>query len=172
VGDINLSLVAAFRAAGLPADPVILSTRANGFPIEVHPVITDFNYVIATLKLGDKQYLLDATDDFLPFGLVPEKCINGKGRVLAEDDSYWLPLEAPALRKWVAAMTLKIGEDGKMNGSLVNTYYGYAGVDERKRIYEVRTRRSISKRKPDSLGQQRYRISCAKTLRTRTSLWL
>jgi transglutaminase-like putative cysteine protease len=138
VGDINLSLIAALRAAGLAADPVILSTRANGFPIELHPVISDFNYVIATVKMGDKQYLLDATDDFLPFGLVPEKCINGKGRVLAEDDSYWLPLVAPGNRRWVATMSLKIAADGKMNGSLSTTYYNYAAVDERKRIYETR----------------------------------
>src|SRR5690606_28616150 len=30
VGDINVSLIAALRYAGLEADPVILSTRSNG----------------------------------------------------------------------------------------------------------------------------------------------
>ena len=39
VGDINLTLIAALRYAGLNADPVILSTRSNGLPIEIHPVL-------------------------------------------------------------------------------------------------------------------------------------
>jgi transglutaminase-like putative cysteine protease len=149
VGDINLTLVAALRAADIAADPVILSTRANGFPIEIHPVITDFNYVIATAKLGDKQYLLDATDDFLPFGLVPEKCINGKGRVLPEDESYWLPLTAPGNKRWVSTMSIKMAVDGKLTGSLSTSYFGYAAVDERKTIYEIRDEKEyIQKTRP------------------------
>src|SRR5205085_10865348 len=74
VGDINLTLIASLVAADLNAEPVILSTRANGFPVELHPVLSDFNYVIARLTIDNKTYLLDATDDFLPFGLIPARC--------------------------------------------------------------------------------------------------
>ena len=30
-------------------------------------MLSEFNYVIVRLKIGDKQYLLDATDDLLSF---------------------------------------------------------------------------------------------------------
>jgi hypothetical protein len=137
IGDINLTLIAALRAADLPANPLILSTRANGFPIEIHPVITDFNYVIASLQLGDKQFLLDATDDFLPFGLIPERCINSKGRLMEDRDSKWIPLNAPGTKKWVAIMNLKVLGDGKVSGNVALNYYSYSAVDERKRIYSA-----------------------------------
>ena len=65
VGDINLSLVAALNHAGFVAEPVILSTRDNGLPIEVHPVMSNFNYVIGKVKINNTTYLLDATDPFL-----------------------------------------------------------------------------------------------------------
>lgn len=133
VGDINLTLVAALIAADLTAEPVILSTRENGFPVEIHPVINDFNYVIARLVVGDKVYLLDATDDFMPFGLIPERCINGKGRVISEN-SQWIQLDAPASKKTVSLINMKIMPDGKTSGTLEINYYNYAAVEERKKM--------------------------------------
>jgi transglutaminase-like putative cysteine protease len=78
VSDINLSLVGALQSAGLNADPVMLSTRQNGTPQELHPAMSDFNYVVAHVNFGESKVLLDATEKFLPFGLLPERCLNGK----------------------------------------------------------------------------------------------
>jgi hypothetical protein len=136
-GDINLALIAALRAADLGADPVVLSTRANGFPEELHPVLTDFNYVIARVEISGKVYLLDATDNLLPFGLIPEKCLNGKGRWLDDIDSQWIKLEAPASEKSVTMMTMKVFPDGKLTGSLATSYFGYAAINERKALAEA-----------------------------------
>src|SRR5690606_951148 len=47
VSDINLSLVNALEAANLHAKSVILSTRDNGLPTELYPVLSNFNYVLA-----------------------------------------------------------------------------------------------------------------------------
>jgi len=139
VGDINLTLIAALRYAGLSVDPVILSTRSNGLPIEIHPVITDFNYVIAKLNLGDKIYLLDATDDFLPFGLIPVRCFNGKGRVLGEKESYWHELKPGDKAKQITMLNLKLEKDGVMRGTINYSYYGYEAVRKRKEISEFTT---------------------------------
>src|SRR5688572_8595482 len=79
VGDINLSLIAALKYADLDVEPMMLSTRRNGWVTEIYPVITEFDYVVAKLNIGDKVYLLDATDQYYPFGLVPVRCLNGKG---------------------------------------------------------------------------------------------
>ena len=65
--DINLTLVAAYREAGLEAHPVILSTRSNGIVHPIYPNFNDFNYVIASVKVGDKYYLTDAASN-MPFG--------------------------------------------------------------------------------------------------------
>lgn len=135
VGDINLSLIAALRYADIDVEPVILSTRDNGLPIELHPVITDFNYVVAKVNIGDKYFFADATDDFLPFGLLPERCLNGKGRVLGEKESYWVELKPAEKSKRLSVLTLKLHDDGILRGKLQSTYMGYRGVHQRQKIY-------------------------------------
>jgi transglutaminase-like putative cysteine protease len=134
VADINLGLVAALRYAGLDAEPVMLATRHIERPIEIHPVLNDFNYVIAKLNLGDKVYLLDATDQTLPFGLISEYCYNGKGRVITEKGSYWMELKPTDRNRVVTQVNLKLSNEGVMNGTITHSYYGYAGVDRRKHI--------------------------------------
>ncbi|MEJ0031258.1 MAG: transglutaminase-like domain-containing protein [Bacteroidota bacterium] len=55
VADINITLIAALRSAGFDVEPVLIGTRDVGRPIELHPVLTDFNYVIAKLELRWKD---------------------------------------------------------------------------------------------------------------------
>jgi hypothetical protein len=134
VGDINLSLVAALRFAKLDVEPVILSTRENGLPIELHPVLSDFNYVVAKVNIGDKVFLADATDDFHPFGILPERCLNGKGRVLGEKESYWIDLKPADRAKQISILNLKLDTDGVMRGTLQTSYSGYDAIDQRKKM--------------------------------------
>ncbi len=153
VGDINLSLVAALRFAGLDAEPVILSTRTNGVVTELFPVLTDFNYVIAKVTIGDKTYLADATDKFYPFGLLPERCLNGKGRVLGDRSSYWIDLKPAASGRTISLLTLKLGNDGVMRGSLQTTYSGYAGVNRREEISAYASPEAYIKELKSNLNQ-------------------
>jgi hypothetical protein len=135
VGDINLSLIAALNAAGFNTEPVILSTRTNGLPIDIHPVLSDFNYVVAKVTISGKTYLLDATDSFLPFGMLPERCLNGKGRVIAaKKPSYWLDIKPTDKRKQVTLMDLSLQPDGSFKGKVTSTTSGYEGLSERKNI--------------------------------------
>ena len=135
VGDINLSLIAALKYAGLDAQPILLSTRANGLLTELYPVLSEFNYVIAKLNIQEKVYLLDATEDLLSFGLIPERCLNGKGRVLGDKESYWFELKAPEREKNVSVQTLVLGDDGILRGTIQNTYFGYEAMNQRTKFH-------------------------------------
>lgn len=134
IGDINLSLVAALRFAGLDAEPVILSTRANGTVVELHPVLSEFNYVIGKVNIGDKVYLADATDKAYPFGMLPERCLNGKGRVVGEGKSYWIDLQPTEVRKTTSVLSLVLDSIGVIRGSLTTTFFGYDAVNKRREI--------------------------------------
>ncbi len=135
VGDINLSLIAALRFAGLGADPVLLSTRKNGIVTDLHPVLSDFNYVMAKFDHEGKTYFLDATDDFMPFGLLPERCLNGKGRVLEDKKSFWIDIEPIEKWKSISVINLKLEDDGYLRGSIQNLYIGYEAAAKRKSIF-------------------------------------
>jgi hypothetical protein len=132
IADINLSLIAAMRAAGLDVETALLSTRLNGVPTELHPVITDFNYVVAKVNIGDKSYLVDASDSYLPFGMLPFRCLNGKARVFPEKGpSYWYDIVPNEKFKEVTIMNLTLTPAGSLTGTLEYAYYGYNAYNKR-----------------------------------------
>ena len=136
VGDINLSLIAALRYAEVPVEPMLLSTRQNGLVTDIYPVLSEFNYVVAKVTINGKIYLLDATDDFHPFGLMPERCLNGKGRVIGDKESYWFDIKPTDKEKTTTVLTLQLSDDGIIKGSIQYLYAGYKAVSQRKKIYK------------------------------------
>ncbi|TCC90543.1 DUF3857 domain-containing protein [Pedobacter frigiditerrae] len=135
VADINLALISALSAAGLEVEAVILSTRENGMPNKLFPVLSSFNYVVAKVNIGDKSYLLDATEPLLPFGLLPIRCINDQGRVInLKKPSYWIDLKASQKSVTTYVLTGKLNGDGKINGVITTTSIGYAAFNKRKDI--------------------------------------
>jgi hypothetical protein len=135
VADINLGLVTALRAANIDAEAVLLSTREHGFVSKLYPATGDFNYVVAKANIGDKTYLLDATDPLLPFGLLPEECINDQGRVMSMNKpSYWIDMVAAQKRTRTHIMNLTLQSNGKLTGKLNYYSNGYEALDKRRSI--------------------------------------
>ncbi|MFM9837110.1 MAG: transglutaminase domain-containing protein [Cyclobacteriaceae bacterium] len=145
VGDINLSLLGALQAAELSANPVLLSTRANGLPNSLYPVLSDFNYVVVQLVIGENSYLLDATDHFMPFGLLPEMCLNGKGRLLAKKNSLDIDLIPKGKEKSVTTISVKLNEEGALQGSLQINAFDYQALESRKKIMSYSNREDYIK---------------------------
>ncbi len=61
--EINLLMASMLDKAGIEAHPVLISTRDHGFIRQNMPVVSQFNYVLCLAKVGDKNILLDATDN-------------------------------------------------------------------------------------------------------------
>jgi len=134
IADINLSLVVALNDAGVPTEAVTLSTRNHGTINMLYPVLGDFDYVIAKANIGDKSYLLDASDPLLAFGLLPMKCLNDKGRVFSPGKaSYWIDMDKTPQRESDSFnFDLTLQEDGKIKGTLVHYSLGYSAYMNRK----------------------------------------
>lgn len=138
IGDINLALISALNAAGFSPDALILSTRQNGVVNNLYPVITEFDYVVAKLDISGKTYLLDASEPLLPFGLLPMRCMNGKGRVLNfKKPSYWYDITASQKDAVKYNLIASLGADGKIKGTLYTFSNGYAAYRKRERIAEA-----------------------------------
>lgn len=140
IGDINLALISGLQAAGLDADAVLLSTRDNGVVNDLHPVLSDFNYVVAKVNIGDNYYLLDASDPLLPFGLLPFHCINGKARVISlQDSSYWIVPASSQKSTTQYNLVARLGADGVLRGQLTTSSYGYPAWYKRKAMANYNT---------------------------------
>ncbi|MGZ3944973.1 MAG: transglutaminase domain-containing protein, partial [Mucilaginibacter sp.] len=134
-GDINLALVTALNAAGVPAEAVLLSTRAHGSLTKLYPDLTNFNYIVAKANIGDKSYLLDATDPMLPFGMLPMRCLNDQGRVFSLDKpSYWVDMTTLQRQTSTYNFDLTLQTDGKLKGTVKRFSVGYDAYLRRKEI--------------------------------------
>ncbi|MFX0555237.1 DUF3857 domain-containing protein [Maribacter sp. CXY002] len=136
VGEINMSLINLLNAAEIPTQLVLLSTRTEGLPKKVHPVMSDFNYMIAKTTIDGKEYLLDATDKYLPFGYLPYRALNYYGRVMDfKNESYWYDIKAHSdnmiqINGFIDFNT----KDIKAKGVLDLNSYGYEAVSMRKML--------------------------------------
>jgi hypothetical protein len=140
VGDINLALVSALKAAGLPTEAVLLSTRNHGVVNKLYPVITEFNYVIARVTIDDKSYLLDATDQLLSFGMLPMHCLNDQGRVMSIDKpSFWIDIVTNQNQNSIYLFNLTLQDNGKLKGTIITKSSGYAAFEKRRRIKNFNT---------------------------------
>ncbi|MBE7177880.1 MAG: DUF3857 domain-containing protein [Mucilaginibacter polytrichastri] len=135
--DINLSLYAALKSAGLQPEAVILSTRSNGFVNRLYPVLSEFNYTIVQLTVGENSYLLDATDPYLSFGMLPLRCFNDQGRVVSlNKPSYWIDLKSAQKENSTTQFDVELLANGKMKGVLTMYSQGYEAYNRRRAIHK------------------------------------
>ena len=134
IGDINLSLIAALQAYGFDAEPVLCSTRENGLPVELYPVLSGFNYVFCRVNINSKAYMLDASDPYLPFGMLPIRCMNSIGRVLNAKDSYWMDILPQSEQKQQTTLLLKLEADGSLKGDAKIVSFDYDALVKRKKM--------------------------------------
>ncbi|MCC5932129.1 MAG: DUF3857 domain-containing protein [Cyclobacteriaceae bacterium] len=135
--DINLTLISMLNAAGVRTDPVILSTRSNGI-INTHALILKkYNYVVALAHVNGKKVLLDATDPFLPCGVLPVRCLNQHGRVVVENGiGDWINLTPQVGNYMASSSRLTISEEGEMQGIIQVKREGYNGLLLRQNLRE------------------------------------
>ena len=131
VSDINLTLVLLLRKLDIDANPVVLSTRQNGTLPPFSVSFDKLNYVVASAEIGEKNYLLDATEENLPMGMLPKRTINGKGLVIKKETQDWIDLNPLKKDKELSMMNLKLSQDGTLKGEWSKSYFDYGALDQR-----------------------------------------
>jgi hypothetical protein len=136
VCEVNISLINLLNAGGIKTNLMLLSTRNNGLPKKIHPVISDFNYLIAKAEINGKTYLLDATDKHIPFGMLPFRCLNSYGRVMDfKKESYWQDISVDQTsRKYITTEINFNLKENNLNGSFKEINSGYEAVSKHKKI--------------------------------------
>lgn len=153
VPEINLSLINALEAADLDAKLMLLSTRQNGLPTELYPVMTKFNYTVAVLKIENETYLLDATNKQTPFAVLPFHALNIQGRVMDfKNGSYWLPIEPFKQNIHYANAQITASANGDFIGKVSQASYGYIGLGKRSTIEEGTLQEYIITQENDKAG--------------------
>lgn len=133
--DINIILNNMLNMAGIEAKPVLLSTRDHGHVNTRFPMIDDFNYSLVYVKIAEEEYLLDATDQDLPLGMIPVQCINGYGLLMDKAQEKWLLLYNSNEYNIATSVACQYDpEEGGFVAQVSNLYRGYAAHMQRKAL--------------------------------------
>ena len=135
--EINILLLNALHAKGIDVKPVLISTRNNGFPTKLYPVISEFNYLIVQAKIDGETYLLDATNKYMPFGLLPHRCLNGYGRVLDfKKGSYWTDITYKNISYVQHTLKLHLNDEDILEGDVTSRYFDYKALPIKTSYYK------------------------------------
>jgi hypothetical protein len=132
---INLMLVNMLRTAGITADPVILNTRENGKINTAVALPNEINYVVCIATIEGKDYLMDASDKFLPMGELPFKCLNGEGWLLSPNQGRWVKLLNKEKRSVLELYDLTLNEAGELTGHGDVSFSGYDALEIRELVH-------------------------------------
>ncbi|MCF0072126.1 DUF3857 and transglutaminase domain-containing protein [Dyadobacter sp. CY261] len=128
--DINLMLTVLLRELDIECNPVMLSTRAHGYLHQHIPMIENFNYVVAHVKIGEKEYFLDASEPFAKPGMLPERALNGFGRLIPKKGQgrflEIIPGDSESKLEMITANI--VPDDGTIKGSYSISYGGYEAL--------------------------------------------
>ena len=125
-------LIALLRKLNIDANPVIMSSRDNGI-LPITPTLRKMNYAICQAVIDGKEYLVDATDELLPYSLLPEHCLNLRGYgIYAEDKITEVPIQPQGKDTQKTKVTVTITPELTMEGTISQTYSQYAAYNFRK----------------------------------------
>lgn len=132
--DINLTLVAMLRYAGIDANPLIISTKDNLIPF--FPTVDRLNYVLAYAEIDEKRYFLDATDEFSDINIMPLKNYNWKGIFVDNNKLKWkrVGISQPNAGTSLYYLTGKLDEEGKLSGNIKTRLSNHAAYMFRKKF--------------------------------------
>ncbi len=124
--DINLTLVAMLRYAGIDANPVVISTKDNLVPF--FPTVDGLNYVIAYAVINDNEYFLDATDEFSNINLLPVKDYNWQGVLIDNNEKVWrkVNIRNPESGMSQYMVNASVDEEGVLEGSLMSRHTNHS----------------------------------------------
>jgi hypothetical protein len=144
---ITWLFLALVRAAGIQADPVIVSTRdVRFFDYRIqNPAELNSNVVLVTLD--GKEMFLDPGTAFAPFGLLPWSETAVKGRRLDKDGGTWVqtPLTEASESRVERKGNLKLATNGTLEGRMTVTFTGQEALWRRN-----------EERNEDDLGRKQF----------------
>jgi hypothetical protein len=135
--EINILLHNLLEQNNIQVKPILLSTRRNGLPTTVFPVISDFNYLIVQATINNKIYFLDATDSFLNFGQLPFRCLNQYGRLLDfKNGSKWIDIEDTYRSNSRYRVNIRLDEALNITGDVNHITSGQHALSEKKSFFK------------------------------------
>jgi hypothetical protein len=131
--DINSLLLELLKKLNIEAYSVAISTRKNGLISQFSPSMNKLNYLIVLAKLDGKTYLLDASEEYIPYNLLPLRCLNFKGRIIDASLNDWIELKTEKKDIELVQYNLNLTDEMNLKGTLSSVRSDYSAFEFRKK---------------------------------------
>lgn len=154
--ELNMMMYVLLREAGIPAFPVLTSTRTHGQVYEQYPILDQFNHMMLVSVIDGNQLFLDLSDPLRPMGYPKVNALNDKGLMLkiGEGNPLWIDIVPPKDGIDILLYQVKLDEEGTLTGSIVGAHKGYNAIPEREDFIKDSTgmhwKERLAKRFPDA----------------------
>lgn len=128
-GEISVMLLALLKEAGIKADPLLVPLRNSGSPVELYPLLTQFQHSMVLANLDGKPTMLDPNSPSRPMGLPRFYALNHRGFVADPDNPRWIDIEVPPAVQTVMA-NVNLTDSGEAEVAIksrLNSYYAFNG---------------------------------------------
>jgi len=138
ISSLNILLHNLYEEEDFNVKPALSSTRNNGLPTKLYPVLSEFNYLIVQLELEGKTYLLDTSEKYLPFGELPFRALNSYARLIDMDGpSKWVDIETSTASIIAIRDSISIKPDGTSVGHSEHIFMGHRAINVRSKLDNI-----------------------------------
>ncbi|PPK86244.1 transglutaminase-like putative cysteine protease [Neolewinella xylanilytica] len=137
--DLNLSLLALLRRAGVDAYPMLVSLRDGGNHIEVYPIIDQFDHMMVYTEVDGHPYILDANGGSRPPGVPRVQALNHRAWIARPGAPQWIALEMPPAQQIVVAK-VQVTADGQAEAEVktrLSSYFAFEGREQSRTATEL-----------------------------------
>ncbi len=137
-GEASLLLLALLRQAGIEAEPILVPLRNGGSPIELYPLLSQFDHVMVLAVLDGQPTLLDPGSIRRPMGLPRISALNHRAFVANPENPHWISVDVPMADQTVIT-NLVIDENGMAEVDIQSRLSSYFGFRGRQQLDEMET---------------------------------
>lgn len=147
--DINLTLVAMLRYAGIDAHPIVISTKDNARPF--FPTLDGLNFVVAYAVINEKPFFMDATSEFSDINMLPVRDYNWEGLLINNLERVWKKVSLSKPNQAMAQYQLKaqLSDDGSFEGSYKSKLIGHYAFNFRNGFKDEDEEEFVTSREDD-----------------------
>lgn len=135
--EINFILINLLKQAGLDVSPALVSERWHGKVSATYTFVDQFDNVVASVKIGDQTYYLNATERYTPAFYTPYDLLNTKALIVNRKTRELCDIKNESLTYSELILNdITINTDGTVSGNSDIQSAGYARVDKLKQFVD------------------------------------
>jgi len=134
--EINFLLVLLLRESGIDCDPALSRTNNLGLLQKEYPLMSQFNQVLACVKIYNKVLFLDATSPYRPYQLLSERDLNYYAFVLNKKNPRWEKIVPFSKSRQLVTLSYNLKDLDSPSCKLQVQELGYYAANTRREMTE------------------------------------